>query len=86
MAKWEFTYIMQQRLCSGRSNKDSAEITNNIHEHAIRVERSPCRVGWGCGGSSGKKQQGVSACEKCQVIIAMLGFSSDMTRAVLMSQ
>lgn len=28
----------------------------------------------------------MGACEKCQVIIAMLGFSSDMTRAVLMSQ
>lgn len=42
MAKWEFTYIMQQRLCSGRSNKDSAEITNNIHEHA--TELSVARV------------------------------------------
>lgn len=58
MAKWEFTYIMQQRLCSGRSNKDSAEITNNIHEHATELSVARVEKVGGVEGAVVKNNRG----------------------------
>ena len=37
-------------------------------------------------GAEAKNSMGMRACEKCQVIIAMLGFAINMIRGVSMSQ